>query len=264
MNDEAERAFGLHAEMVAEILGGLHHGVLESAEVFAVELPAGRSYQEILDEARNELMAVTLNTVIDLEQTASALAELAGENEILQVRALTDKLTELANRTALEDALTREVHQRFRTEVEEDSLGVLMIDIDKFKSVNDKHGHASGDEVLHSVATAMAGVTRKADLLARYGGEEFCVVMPHTTHAGITAAAERFRRAVEETPVTIASGRELHITVSVGAAATACITDLEAGKRLIETADAALYRDKEHGRNRAEVAPRVKKREPRP
>jgi diguanylate cyclase (GGDEF)-like protein len=260
VNEEAERAFGLKSETVAEILEGLQEGVLESAEAFAVELPPGRSFQEILNEAHAQLMSVSLNTVMDLEQTASALAELAGENEILQVRALTDKLTELANRTALEEIMTREVHQRFRTEVEEDALGVMMIDIDKFKSVNDKYGHAAGDEVLRSVAHRMASVTRKSDLLARYGGEEFCVVMPHTTHAGITAAAERFRRAVEESPVTLETGEQLHITVSVGAAATACVTALEAGKRLIETADVALYRAKEHGRNRVEVAPRATRR----
>ncbi|HEY4348142.1 MAG TPA: GGDEF domain-containing protein [Gaiellaceae bacterium] len=260
LNDEAERSFGLHAETVSEILEGLHDGVLESAEAFAVELPPGRSYQQIIHEAHAQLMSVSLNTVIDLEQTASALAELAGENEILHVRALTDKLTQLANRTALEEVLTREIHQRFRTEIEEDALGVIMIDIDKFKSVNDKYGHAAGDDVLREVSATMATVTRKADLLARYGGEEFCVVMPHTTHAGITAAAERFRRAVEESPIVLESGVRLDVTISVGAASSACITDLQAGKRLIEVADAALYRAKENGRNRAEIEPRGKTR----
>ena len=116
LHEEAERAFGLHKETVAGILDGLHDGVLESAEAFAVRLPAGHSYQEILDQAHAQLMSVSLNTVIDLEQTASALAELAGENEALQVKALTDNLTELANRAALEDALSREVFRRLRSD----------------------------------------------------------------------------------------------------------------------------------------------------
>ncbi|HEX4520137.1 MAG TPA: GGDEF domain-containing protein [Gaiellaceae bacterium] len=256
LHEEAERAFGLHKETVAGILDGLHEGVLESAEAFAVQLPPGHSYQQILDEAHAQLLSVSLNTVIDLEQTASALAELAGENEVLQARALTDNLTELANRAALEDALSREVYRRMRSEHEDDALGVLMVDIDKFKSVNDRYGHADGDEILRHVARTMQGVTRRADLLARYGGEEFCVVMARTSHAGLTAAAERLRRAVEGHPAVLGSGEEVRLTISVGAAASAEIDDPTGGKQLLEVADAALYRAKANGRNRVEIAPR--------
>ena len=256
LHEEAgERAFGLHTESVAGILDGLQEGVLESADAFAVRLPTGHSYQQILDQAHAELMLVSLNTVIDLEQTASALAELAGENKALQARALTDDLTELANRAALEDALSREVFRRMRGEHDEDALGVMMVDIDEFKSVNDRFGHAHGDEILRHVARTMAGVTRKADVLARYGGEEFCVVMTRTTYAGVTAAAERLRRAVETHPAVLDSGEEVRITISVGAAATAEIDDPDDGKHLLEVADAALYRAKANGRNRVEVAP---------
>jgi diguanylate cyclase (GGDEF)-like protein len=260
LHAEAERAYGLKPDTVDEVLESLQGGVLESAEAFAVELPSGRTYQEILDEARVQLMAVSLNTVIDLEQTTSALAELAEENEILQARALTDKLTDLANRAALEDALLREVHQRLRGEATEDSLGILMIDLDTFKTLNDKYGHQDGDTILRTVAHAMAGVTRSSNLLARYGGDEFCMVLSHTTHAGITAAAERVRRTVEGTPVILASGLEVNVTVSVGAATTSDVTHAGAGKQLIEIADAALYRAKANGRNRVEIAPRTEQR----
>ena len=96
---------------------------------------------------------------------------------------------------------------------------MLMIDIDKFKSINDRFGHVVGDEVLSHVARTMASVTRKADLLSRYGGEEFCVVMPRTSYAGVTATAERVRRAVEEHPVVTEAGEEVRVTISVGGAA---------------------------------------------
>ncbi len=256
LHEEAQRAFGLHKETVAGILDGLQDGVLETAEAFAVRLPPGHSYQEILDQAHAELMSVSLNTVIDLQQTASALAELAGENGVLQARALTDNVTELANRAALEDALSREVLRRLRIDDDEDALGIIMVDIDRFKSVNDRYGHSNGDAILRHVARTMAGATRKADLLARYGGEEFCVVMTGTTHAGITAAAERLRRAVEERPAVLDSGEKVRVTISVGAAALDAIDAPDAGKRLIQIADAALYRAKENGRNRVEIAPR--------
>jgi diguanylate cyclase (GGDEF)-like protein len=197
-----------------------------------------------------------MNAVIDLEQTASALAELAGENEVLQAKAMTDKLTDLANRHALEDALSREIHRRLRTANEEEALGILMIDIDKFKSINDRFGHATGDAILRHVARTMASVTRKADLLSRYGGEEFCVVMPRTSYAGVTGTAERVRRAVEEHPVVTEAGEEIRVTISVGGAAALTISDPEDGMRLLEEADAALYRAKDAGRNRVEMAPR--------
>jgi diguanylate cyclase (GGDEF)-like protein len=256
LNEEAERTFGLHKETVAGILDGLQDGVNESAEAFAVELPPGYSYQQILDQAHAQLMNVSLTAVMDLEQTASALAELAGENELLHVKAHTDKLTELANRAALEDALSREIFRRLRSNREEDALGVLMIDIDKFKAINDRYGHVVGDEVLSHVAKTMASVTRKADLLSRYGGEEFCVVMPRTSYAGVTATAERVRRAVEEHPVVTGDGEEVRVTISVGGAAILVVSDADAGKHLLEEADQALYRAKETGRNRVEIAPR--------
>jgi len=254
LNEEAERSYGWTPPTVDKVLESLHGGVVESAEAFAVELPSGRTYQEILDEARAQLVAVTLNTVMDLAQTTTALAEMTEENEVLQTRALTDPLTDLANRAALEDALNREVHQRVRGEHTETALGVLMIDIDWFKSLNDTYGHQNGDIVLRAVAQAMAAITRGSDLLTRYGGEEFCMVLPQTTHDGITSAAERVRDAVERTKVSLSSGETLYVSVSVGAAATDHVTDLEGGKQLIERADAALYRAKANGRNRIEVA----------
>jgi diguanylate cyclase (GGDEF)-like protein len=102
----------------------------------------------------------------------------------------------------------------------------------------------------------MASVTRKADLLSRYGGEEFCVVMPRTSYAGVTGTAERVGRAVEEHPVVTGAGEEIRVTISVGGAATLTVADPEDGQRLLEEADAALYRAKDAGRNRLEMAPR--------
>ena len=254
LNEEAERAFDLDEEDVAKILDGLQDGVLDSAGAFAVELPTGRSYQDILNDARLELMQVSLNTMIDLNQAADALVALAGENEVLQIQVMTDKLTEIANRAAFEEELMRAITQPFRRNTEENLLGLMMIDIDHFKEMNDTYGHSNGDETLRCVAKTMAGATRNADLLARYGGDEFCMIMPHTTHAGIAAAAERLRQAVEDMPVTLDTGAKAHLSVSIGAATTGS-RDQDAGRQLIETADAALYRAKARGRNRVEVEP---------
>ncbi len=256
LNDESERALGLHPKTIATILDGLQEGVLESAEAFAVELPPGHSYQEILNDAHAQLMSVSLNTVIDLEQTTSALAELADENEVLQTRAMTDGLTELANRRALQEALAVEVSRRIRNEDQGDYLGAMMIDIDKFKSVNDQHGHDAGDLVLRRLARTMTEMTRKGDVLARYGGEEFCVVIPQTTYDGIATLGERIRQAVEDLTIRLDSGEAIRVTISIGAALMLVVDDPDAGTRLIKTAGIALYQAKENGRNRVEIAPR--------
>jgi diguanylate cyclase (GGDEF)-like protein len=251
--DEAARAYKLSEASVDEVLESLQAGVLETAATFAIELPANRTYDAILAEARDQLMALSLNHVIDLEQTTTALAELTEENEALHQRALTDILTDLSNRAALEGALQREVEQRLRETPRDAALGILMIDIDTFKRFNDTYGHRDGDHILRTVATAMASVTRGSDLLARYGGDEFCMVLRQTTDAGAAASGERLRRTVENTPVTLASGEVVRVTISVGGAVSNS-SDPAVGIHLIERADAALYEAKADGRNRVRVS----------
>jgi diguanylate cyclase (GGDEF)-like protein len=250
----AAESFGLSVETADEILRGIQDGVLETAEAFAVQLPPGRTYAEILDGARDQLVAVSLDNVIDLQDATRTLEELSEQNQELETRALTDKLTELPNRAALEDALYREANDRVRAEASLQPLGVLMIDIDTFKTLNDGYGHQDGDLILRTVARLMASVTRGSDLLSRYGGDEFCVVMRRTTQSGIAAAAERLRHTVESTPVVLRSGARAYVTISVGAALSTALDPDNLVSALIERADAALYRAKAKGRNRVEIA----------
>jgi two-component system, cell cycle response regulator len=165
--------------------------------------------------------------------------------------ALTDGLTGLYNRryvSAHLDSMMSREHEGGKRPA------VLMFDIDHFKQVNDRNGHAVGDEVLVEIAKrAMRGV-RNFDLVARYGGEEFLVVMPETTIAIAMAVAERMRRAVAETPFAVSGpARELPVTISVGVA-----TSVEAGDTpaaLLRRADEALYAAKDRGRNRVVAWP---------
>jgi len=256
---ETDRLYGLTAEATNEVLEGLHYGILDSAETFAVELPPGRTYSEILDEARSQLVAVTLNTMLDLEQTSTALAEKTEEAEEMQTRALTDKLTDLPNRAALEEALHREVELQARAQGAGNSLGVMMIDVDKFKTINDTYGHQDGDKILSAVSAAMAGVTRASNLLARYGGDEFCMILPQASHEGVKIAAERVRSKVESLVVPLSNGVEGRLTVSVGAATMLDVTHPNALEFLIEKADEALYQAKANGRNCVEVAPPIQR-----
>jgi diguanylate cyclase (GGDEF)-like protein len=155
-----------------------------------------------------------------------------------------DALTGLLNRRAIEYLLDREDQrlQRFG-----DPFSVLLIDIDHFKRINDRLGHAAGDAVLCAVARTLQIKAREVDRVARYGGEEFCVLLPHTLHEGGMQAAERLREAVGQTSIPW-NDELISVTISTGLACAA-----ESGETLqglLTRADEALYQAKAEGRNR--------------
>lgn len=156
--------------------------------------------------------------------------------------ALIDILTGAGNRLALTQALSREYQcaQRYGH-----SLSVLMLDLDHFKQVNDRHGHAAGDHVLSSVARLISGSIRSTDTLFRYGGEEFLLLLPETANDGAQTIAERLRQKVEEL-IVCEDGLGLRTTISIGIA-TLNASDKE--ESLIKRADNALYDAKHSGRN---------------
>jgi diguanylate cyclase (GGDEF)-like protein len=158
-----------------------------------------------------------------------------------------DVLTGLPNRRYFDEALGMERPRR-RTD---DSLGILMIDIDHFKILNDRFGHATGDQVLRAVAGAIAQTVRTDDTPARYGGEEFAVLLRRTSAAQAVEVGERIRRAVVRLhPAGL--GIDEPVTVSVGVAVAE--PGQAADPRLVERADQALYRAKRQGRDRVVAA----------
>lgn len=159
-------------------------------------------------------------------------------------QALSDPLTGLGNRGALESSLEYQwqMAQRY-----EQDLGVLMIDIDFFKKVNDTYGHDVGDYVIKHVAKSINATTRQTDMVFRYGGEEFLVLLNKTTTLGTTVIAERIRENIENLKLVDNKGHAIKVTASVGG------THLRAGmskSQLVKEADKALYTAKESGRNR--------------
>lgn len=158
-----------------------------------------------------------------------------------------DPLTGANNRAAFDSSLTREIElaRRHRT-----ALSLIVLDIDKFKSINDSFGHVTGDEVIRSFSKVISNVIRKTDMLFRYGGEEFVVIMSNTGRDGAKLLAERIRRAVERMDVPLPK-KALPVTVSLGVAS---LVGKEDGSSLFERADEALYQAKSSGRNRVKVA----------
>lgn len=163
-------------------------------------------------------------------------------SKVLQYATL-DALTNLNNRRQFEIRLKQEIAT---TKRQKNPLCAMMIDIDFFKKVNDTYGHASGDEVLRTVASVIKAQLRESDIPARYGGEEFAILLPYTHIEEAQIVGERLRKAVEETPVPIDKGT-INVTISMGLAE---FGQEETGEELFKRADKALYEAKESGRNR--------------
>ncbi len=193
-------------------------------------------------------------------------SQLEAANRHLERLSSTDFLTGLLNRRRLVALAGQALAtaRRYRR-----PLSVAMIDLDFFKSINDRFGHTFGDRVLRRVAATMRDSFRDADILGRWGGEEFIVVMPETGVEGAVQACERLRRMIEGERLTTADGVEVGWTVSVGVAVAAAPAPPDGGIEandngsldqvldgLIAAADTALYRAKDDGRNRVHLADR--------
>ena len=166
--------------------------------------------------------------------------------EIYQLT-VSDGLTKIPNKRYLLDFLDRELARAARYG---SPLTAVMLDIDRFKNLNDTFGHLAGDEVLARLAGAIAPCMRREQLFARYGGEEFCLVLPELDTNQVEGLCEAVRLAVERAVFRFEGG-EVRVTVSLGAAA------FESGMSraaLLESADAQLYRAKHGGRNQAAFA----------
>lgn len=185
-----------------------------------------------------------------LAAQAAVSVENVGRHEAVARQSVTDPLTRLANRRRFDEALAAEVERAVRLG---QPLGLVLLDLDDFKLVNDEHGHQQGDIVLREVARAVRRACRDIDIPARYGGEELAIILPGADLDGAFELAERVRRGVEALRVPHVEGDgALRVTASLGVAAVpATAAD---GAALVAGADAALYRAKREGKNRAERA----------
>jgi diguanylate cyclase (GGDEF)-like protein len=183
----------------------------------------------------------------DLLRSLVGQATLALDNvelhQKVQRQAVTDELTGLANHGRFQEVLGSEMEQVRRYHY---PVGLIMLDLDNFKKINDTYGHQQGDLVLKSVARVLRETSREADSAARYGGEEMALVLPHTDLEGSYAIAERVRAAIGNLRIPRLDGAgELRVTASLGVGAT---TDGHKDALIADT-DAALYRAKHGGKN---------------
>jgi len=187
-----------------------------------------------------------IKTAINAIEKAYELETVQSDKERYRWLATIDALTGCLNRRALLERLERELNRvrRYKTE-----FSVLMIDLDRFKDVNDSRGHLVGDSVLRQIGDLLRSEVRSVDLAARYGGEEFVIVLPETDADGALVFAERLRKRVMQTDFS-ETGEALNITVSIGVASATPEGEVPTPDTLIAQADKALYRAKNQGRNR--------------
>ncbi|MFO8076094.1 MAG: diguanylate cyclase, partial [Egibacteraceae bacterium] len=188
-------------------------------------------------------LALMLLLVAGVASLREQLHRALERSAVLSSRAMTDPLTGLGNRWAAEERLAEEIEDAGRRDR---SVAVVMVDVDDFKAINDRHGHSTGDAVLAAIAALIDDEVRARDLVARWGGEEFLVVLPEV-------GADEAARAAERCRVAVAEGAPGGVAVT----ATFGVAGLAAGEgagALLRRADLALYEGKRLGRDRVVVA----------
>lgn len=244
----ASTQLGLSGDEVDRLFKASGTDVQETLAIFDIPHDEQIDCDRILEQARQQLVSVSLTLMADLNAARHNTSSLIEENRQLAEASSRDALTGLANRLTLDREL--EALQAARSKsAGSPAYSIMMIDVDHFKNFNDTYGHKVGDDVLRAVAAVLSHSARATDLVARYGGEEFVVVLTNAGEAEAVAIAERFRNAIERQRVEL-DDRALQVTASIGIASS---DSLPAGSSQVDVliqADAALYAAKRAGRNR--------------
>jgi len=233
-----DSVFGLSWTQTNDLFAEIDAKTSEMAALLEIGMHPGRSYQEVEEEAREALIQLTL--------TAQRQAEAAlVQNKRLNALARTDGLTGLSNRRHFTEFLL----EAFTEAVETNKpLSLIMLDIDRFKSVNDTYGHQAGDAVLENVAALVKSATPESGLSARYGGEEMAIVLKGISGADAMEFAEQLRLAVADVRTTL-DRLTIPVTASLGVATVDQDNPFTSPDEIIGAADRALYAAKEGGRN---------------
>ncbi len=181
-------------------------------------------------------------TQSNMKQIETQAQQLALNEARLQELSIRDHLTNLFNRRYLEETLEREIQRAIRTQ---HPLGVIMLDVDHFKLINDSLGHAAGDIVLQELGKFLAGQIRQSDIACRYGGDEFVLILPDTSRDITKERAEHLQEGVKH----LAIKHENEITISISQGVAVFPDDGSTGETILKSADTALYRAKRDGSN---------------
>lgn len=248
--DAALALLGVSGNAFGVLLAEIGDKMQEVAEFLDVQIGSRAETDGILEQAREALAELSMQSMVSVESARRTISELEKRERELLMAAQRDPLTQLGNRGFLDSFLARCFDEACNSK---QPLSIVMVDLDRFKSVNDTRGHQTGDAVIVATAGLLGGSIRPLDLAGRYGGEEFMLVLPATDGAGARTVAERIRGRLADLEIDSPTG-PIRVTASFGCATL----DAQAILRrvtipgLIAAADAALYSAKHGGRNRVE------------
>ncbi|TNF28213.1 MAG: diguanylate cyclase [Deltaproteobacteria bacterium] len=207
-------------------------------------------FHDVTDEKR--ISSKYKTETEEKEKAQNLIFKIKDDLKEFENMALTDDMTGLPNFRSFQNNIVEELNNCLKTN---SPMGMVILDVDKFKVFNDTYGHQQGDEVLRYVAKALTSAVRKTDKVARYGGEEFVMILPDTNKEGVKIACEKVREAIESTqvPYLAKDGEVLSVTSSFGGVCIEPGKLKESGvtdfKVFVECADKNLYEAKENGRN---------------
>jgi len=252
-----EEGFGADEDDVDTLLKEVRERVDAVSHLFQVSASALDSPMELTSLAMQHLARLAVEQAVQQQhremsnESAEERRCLLKRIDRLMRRASTDALTGTYNRGYFDDRFAEQTAAMITASRQ---IGLVFIDVDHFKSLNDTYGHMAGDEVLRQIAAVLKGAVRSTDVVARYGGEEFVVIVSDPRPHDMGLLGERLRAQIEQMQI-VHVGKTLRVTVSVGAAMGRPISLIDGfGERLIAAADRAMYEAKRNGRNRVVVA----------
>jgi diguanylate cyclase (GGDEF)-like protein len=253
MSDLGAELFKMSQEEIDQLVETVGQAVKATADLFETDPSHMGSPTDLMAEAMEQLCSIA-SSLSEGQAEASVRSKLLDENgqlkqriQVLVQRSSLDSLTGVYNRGYFDEQFTLTSTE---STARNEPLGLLFIDADHFKKINDDYGHHVGDTVLKRLATVLSSAVRERDLVARYGGEEFVVLMSNPTIAALGSLAERVRAAVEAERIPVEGGGAVRVTISVGGAILEPPHEADAAASLLLSADAALYEAKDSGRNR--------------
>ncbi len=249
----AEASLGLDAARVLAVVERIAGALPEIASLFDLRVGQAERTESLLEHARELLMVRNLLELQEAQRHQGEAQRLQDHTRTLEEQASRDALTGAHNRGHFNAALAREFDAATTFGW---PLSLALLDLDHFKSVNDRFGHLAGDEALRAFTRLVQQGLRSGDVFARFGGEEFVLLLPGTRAEGARAVLQRVLAALRNGPVAVVDGAALHITTSIGLAVLDGRSRHASPEAMIGAADRALYQAKRDGRDRlAEDAP---------
>ena len=257
MLDCAYSQFGFDEAKLREFLKPLNERVQELGALLNVDVGSNLNYATILSNVSEQIVQLTIQTSLESVREQQTKIKVENEAEIwkqaahrLKEQTIRDPLTGLHNRPYLETCLTFELHRHRRRY---SLLGLMFLDLDGFKSINDQFGHAFGDQVLKEVSAVMQNSVRSTDTLARFGGDEFCILLPNSSESAFKSIGDRLIRSIHR--LELRFGRTLCLVgVSIGVAYCIPCAANHTAQQLMEAADQSMYTSKQSGKNRLTLA----------